>query len=183
MKNSIIREIWEIRGKLDRAIMSKQVNNLLFVREELEELIQEGHHIRTETACRQNNYSMNSGVNIFDKNDNFKLFLFHIDKLIERYCNQSFGDVKFVGYEDCILHKIWMLRARFDLVVIEMKGEDPDLIECLAQLKRIDESLLEILKESDMLNGFERDDVRYLINNIREFYAKNFKRISSNILV
>lgn len=174
---TIIKKIWKIRARMDRAIFDDELIDLMFAMEEIEHMIQRNEHVRTETTCSMHRYSRtNSAVNIVEKEQNIK----KIKSFLEKWQKIDGFNEKFPILKDdscCPIIQIWNLRACFDAIKFSILEED-DYDGKFAQIQKIVAQLMLLSKNNEILNEFEREDLRAIICEIKEFEKKIFAHSS-----
>ena len=141
----ICAEIWEIRGKVDEAIVKHDINLFNKAKNRFLKLYEEEMHLKSiacMTASRL--YESEEECN-FDRESNFARLAFDLERSRREVLKKYEDDVKAIQFSSP-LELLWYTRVMFDLAVegIETKSNSDENIQALFDAIKV--NLGEIIK-------------------------------------
>ena len=134
------REIWDLRGELDKAIIKKDVDKIVEIKEGLQDLL-----IRQDKKmfigigwAFESKEALDKHVEI-----NKNLFSKNFNKICDKYIYNTNDSAKFEGEPICVAHILWVARAMYDDVLRKSVREDFNENEnrCLDLMESVKEAV------------------------------------------
>ena len=141
----IVREVWEIRGLADKALLEGKIGSILEAKERMS-LLNIKHNPESFAVCGHFDYGTDLEVVKEGRKSNWKHINDNLDAIYARVFNRDEVSVKFVGKDkfNSIVEWVWLLRAMWDDLLFKRTNGKIDELEARNTYLRIQQKLKDV---------------------------------------